>query len=55
MPVHQNSFRRNCKAFLTIARVNLQRKQYTHKSIAVRKKNAWPNVELTYEFLDSAV
>ena len=38
----------------TFARVNLHRKQYTHKLMTVRQKMifAWPSVKLTYEFLD---
>ena len=41
----------------TFARVNIQRKQYTNKSMAVRQKFifAWPSVEFTYEFLDRAM
>ena len=41
----------------TFTRVNLQCKQYTHKSMTVRQKLifVWPSVELTYKFLDRNV
>ena len=39
----------------TFASMNLQRKQYTHKSLTVSQKLifAWPSMELTYKFLES--